>query len=81
MMLKRELLRLGLCAAAGLVIGLLCAGLKAMVPCAFYAVGLFYGICPPCWARSRPSPTRASCPSCSKIPSVSWSWPCSACWW
>ena len=44
MMLKRELLRLGLCAAAGLVIGLLCAGLKAMVPCAFYAVGLFYGI-------------------------------------
>lgn len=44
MMLKRELLRLGLCAAAGLVIGLLCAGPRAMVPFALYAIGLFYGI-------------------------------------
>lgn len=44
MMLKRELLRLGLCTAAGLIIGLLCAGPRAMVPFAFYAIGLFYGI-------------------------------------
>ena len=44
MMLKRELLRLGLCAAAGLVIGLLYAGPRAMVPFALYAIGLFYGI-------------------------------------
>ena len=43
-MLKRELLRLGLCAAAGLVIGLLYAGPRAMVPFALYAIGLFYGI-------------------------------------
>ena len=44
MLLKRELLRLGLCAAAGLVIGLLCAGPGAMAPSALYAIGLFYGI-------------------------------------
>ena len=44
MMLKRELLRLGLCAAVGLIIGLLYAGPSAMVPFALYAIGLFYGI-------------------------------------
>lgn len=44
MMLKRELLRVGLCAAAGLVIGLLYAGPSAMAPFAFYVIGLFYGI-------------------------------------
>ena len=44
MMLKRELLRLGLCAAAGLVIGLLGAGPGARAPSALYAIGLFYGI-------------------------------------
>ena len=44
MMLKRELLRLGLCAASGLIIGLLYAGPKAMVHFALYAIGLFYGI-------------------------------------
>lgn len=43
-MLKRELLRLGLCAAAGLIIGLLYAGPRAMVLFALYAIGLFYGI-------------------------------------
>lgn len=44
MMLRRELLRLGLCAAAGLVIGLLYAGPGAIVPFALYVIGLFYGI-------------------------------------
>ena len=44
MMLRRELLRLGLCAAAGLVIGLLYAGPGAIIPFALYVIGLFYGI-------------------------------------
>lgn len=43
MMLRRELMRVGLSAAVGLLLGLVLEGARGMLPFALYAVGLFYG--------------------------------------